>query len=190
MHIVCPCDVTQANLTHIDRFCSNYHVGTLLPQFTPFVSMKFAELRQQDADTIRNGVKRFDTDGRGYIPTKQLGNVMRYLKLIPTNREIEELEKSMDAKNTGFIRDVLVEEVLAQNWPASSNELEKIAWNAFLTFDKKDQGRFTSDELRFILMDCGLEPIAEKDVIKIIRQNIDPATGFIQYGYLIWAWLK
>ncbi|KAF6774479.1 Calmodulin [Paragonimus kellicotti] len=143
-----------------------------------------------EQEEIKKGFRFFDPNNIGSIPTAQLGNVLRWLKLIPTNAQIEALCAQLDPNKTGRIRAPMVYDAIASMWPSQPTELETKAWQAFLTFDKLDKGKLSSEEMRKILINSGLEPLQESEVKKILKENADPKDGSIEYGTLIRMWLK
>ncbi|VDP67866.1 unnamed protein product [Echinostoma caproni] len=152
--------------------------------------MKFADLSSHDAETIKKTVKIFEEGGSGTVKTAQLGNLLRYLKLIPTNAEIEQLTQVGDPQNTGQIRQTVLYHIIADLWPSNPSEVEQRVWSAFLSFDKLDQGVLTSEEFRLILTSIGHEPIPEFEVKKILKEFADPKTGKVPYGEVIRTWMK
>ncbi|KAA0199562.1 Calmodulin [Fasciolopsis buskii] len=151
--------------------------------------MKLEDLSLIDIETIKKGLKLFDTSNSGSVKTSQLGNLLRYLKLIPSNAEIEQIQEILDPKNTGSVNEVVLLHAIAEMWPSHLNELEQIVWGAFLVFDKLDQGLLAPEEFRLILTCVGHEPIPETEVKKIIRDFTDPKTGKIPYGEVIRTWM-
>ncbi|THD25987.1 Calmodulin-2 [Fasciola hepatica] len=152
--------------------------------------MKLADLSSRDTETIKRGIKFFDTSNSGSVKTSQLGNLLRYLKLIPSNDEIEQIMEILDPNNTGSVSNVVLLHAIAELWPSHPNELEQRVWSAFLAFDKLDQGVLTVEEFRLILTGVGHEPIPEHEVKKIIRDFSDPKTGKVPYGNVIRTWMK
>ncbi|KAF8572185.1 Troponin C skeletal muscle [Paragonimus westermani] len=143
-----------------------------------------------EQEKIKKGFRLFDPNNIGSIQTAELGNLFRWLKLIPTNAQIQALCAQLDPNKTGLIRAPFVYNAIASMWPSQPAELETKAWQAFLTFDKLDRGKVSSEEMRKILTTSGLEPLPENEVKKILKQNADPKDGSIEYGTLIRMWLK
>ncbi|GAA37658.2 calmodulin-2 [Clonorchis sinensis] len=152
--------------------------------------MSFANLMGQAKEEIKKGVNSFDPWKTGFVSTSDLGRILRWLKLIPTNAEIAELASKLDPLESGKVSIPTVYEAVARIWPSSPTELQARAWGAFLTFDKLDSGTMTPENLREILLRIGREPLPEREVEMIIRENTDPKSGLIEYRRLIRQWLK
>ncbi|KER31639.1 hypothetical protein X801_02238 [Opisthorchis viverrini] len=152
--------------------------------------MKFTELMEHEQEEIKKGVRFFDPANTGSVATADLGKILRWCKLIPTNAEISALAEQLDPSRTGRISLPFVYNAVANMWPSYPGELERRAWGAFLTFDKCDKGKITPEDLSKILLGFGLEPLPENEVKKIIKESIDRKDGLIEYGMLIREWLK
>ncbi|OON21862.1 hypothetical protein X801_02237 [Opisthorchis viverrini] len=144
----------------------------------------------QAKEEIKKGVDSFDPMKTGFVSTSDLGSILRWLKLIPTNAEIAELASKLDPLESGKVSIPIVYQAVASMWPSSPTELQARAWGAFLAFDKLDSGTITPADLREILLRIGREPVPEREVETIIRDNTDPRSGLIEYRGLIRQWLK
>ncbi|CAL8099116.1 unnamed protein product [Calicophoron daubneyi] len=151
--------------------------------------MRFEDLRNKDRERILDAIFQFDLTDTGYIKSSQLGNLMRYLKLIPTNAQIAWTVKLLDPHSKGVICTATLPTVLAKFWPLKPNQIEKTAWAAFQVFDKENIGKLFPEQLRLILNEIGTEPVPMKEVEKIIHEFMDPKDGFIPIASLIKAWL-
>ncbi|CAL8099131.1 unnamed protein product [Calicophoron daubneyi] len=152
--------------------------------------MRLSELMDNERNTIRQAINSFDENGSGYVPTEQLGNLMRYLYLIPTNEEVKQLGKILDPDGTGRIKGTILPNAIAQFWPNSPNELEYRIWRAFMIFDKLETGTIPTDEFRLILTSIGTEPLPEQEVRKIIKRFENPNTHKVEYAAIVREWLK
>ncbi|TGZ61141.1 hypothetical protein CRM22_008153 [Opisthorchis felineus] len=152
--------------------------------------MSFADMMDQAKEEIKKGVNSFDPSKTGFVSTSDLGRILRWLKLIPTNAEVAELASKLDPSESGKVSVPIVYEAVASMWPSSPTELQARAWGAFLAFDKLDSGTLTPADLRRILLRIGREPVPEREVETIIRDNTDPKSGLIEYRRLIRQWVK
>ncbi|GAA40081.1 Myosin regulatory light chain [Clonorchis sinensis] len=139
---------------------------------------------------IQNCLRSFDPRNTGHVKSQNVGNILRSLKLIPTNEEISRRTEELDPHHTGFIATEDLYHVIAKMWPSSEAVFKRQIWNAFLLFDKEDRGKLSSQTLHKILTTYGKEPLTEAEVKKIIKDNADPQDGEIEYGSLIRQWMK
>ncbi|KAA0199563.1 Calmodulin [Fasciolopsis buskii] len=146
------------------------------------------DLMPHEIEQINKAINSFDLKNSGFLPTNRLGDLMRWLKMIPSEAEIETLTKILDPNGTGQIKRKLIVPAISEFWISVPQEFESKLWEAFLTFDKSDKGVLSEDLLRDILTKIGLEPLPEKEVKKIITDFQDPKTGTIEYGQLIRQW--
>ncbi|CAH8521713.1 unnamed protein product [Dicrocoelium dendriticum] len=153
-------------------------------------SVKSTDLMDHEWAMIKQEIGHFDPLHTGYIPRKQLGNVLRQLKLIPTDAEVEQIGNHLDVHKTGSIKIEHIYPVVRTLWPKNHMQLENQLWDAFMFFDKEMKGKITQQELRKILLTYGLEPLPEKEVKRIIYEFTDPKDGMIEYGAIIRAWMK
>ncbi|CAL8099113.1 unnamed protein product [Calicophoron daubneyi] len=123
----------------------------------------------------------------GSLPLEQLGNALRYLKLIPTEAEIAELKRQFVEKLGGVISLKIFTQVVASL--SFSDSLESRTWAAFTTFDKELKGNIPSSTLKYILTELGREPIPEAEADKLINKYQNPKQ-MIEYSFLIKELLK
>ncbi|CAL8098867.1 unnamed protein product [Calicophoron daubneyi] len=123
------------------------------------------------------------------MPTANLGDALRLLKLIPTDIEVHRYAKLVDPKNSGTIKFEHFLSVAASLW-MNPAQLSGEAWAAFLIFDKCNTGRISTKLFMKILTAYGLEPIPHNEANKIIKKYSSKSTDTIEYGCLIRAWLK
>ncbi|VDP67862.1 unnamed protein product [Echinostoma caproni] len=146
------------------------------------------ELMPHEVEQMNKAIMRFDPNNSGFIQTSSLGNLMRWLKMIPSESEVAQLAARLDPEKTGRIKRKLIVPALSETWISIPQEFEAKLWEAFLVFDKQDKGVLSEDLMRDILTKIGLEPVPEKEVKKILRDFTNPKTGMIEYGVLIRHW--
>lgn len=139
---------------------------------------------------VRKAFKYFDHDNIGKIRTEDLGDCLRWLKLVPTEADIEGFMEAADHNKKGRIDFEIFLAVSAQLWIADLQKREGQSWAAFLCFDKADKGKLSEDEIKSIFTEITEEPIPEKEVNAIIKKFIDKKDNMIEYGYMIRAWQK
>ncbi|TGZ61138.1 hypothetical protein CRM22_008150 [Opisthorchis felineus] len=152
--------------------------------------MRVDELTNAELQEIRNCFMLFDEHRADKISTTDLGKVLRWLKLIPTEAQIKQLLSSLDPKGSGILRFTPFANAAAQLWIRDRVKHDSDLWEAFLHFDKLDTGKITASELKRILTEYGTEPIPEKEANKVIRRYADKHTNLIEYGLLIQDWQR
>ncbi|VDD83480.1 unnamed protein product [Mesocestoides corti] len=152
--------------------------------------MKVEDMMDHEIAEVRTAFKYFDRENVGTILTSQLGDCLRWLKLVPSEAEIEGYKEACDPKKKGRVNFDTVLTVVAHLWIPDPQKREGQCWGAFLSFDNEDKGKLPAEELKKILMEVSEEPLPEKEVNQIIRKFVDKKTGMIEYGYIIRAWQK
>ncbi|THD25988.1 Centrin-2 [Fasciola hepatica] len=143
---------------------------------------------EPNVGVIRKAFDYFDIEKRGYIESSAFGKALRWLKLIPTEKEIAEFTKAMDPRQTGRIRFDMFFTAASKLWNGGAQKRQNDIWQAFMQFDEKSSGLISATEMKKILTEYGLEPIPEKDANQIIRQFANKRTNMIEYVYMIRAW--
>ncbi len=152
--------------------------------------MKVEDLMDHEIAEIRKAFKYFDYENVGKIKTIYLGDCLRWLKLVPSEAEIEAFIDAADPRNKGRVDFETFVAVAAQLWVADLQKREGQSWNAFLCFDKEDRGVLSQDLMKEILLEITEEPITEKEANAILRKFVNKKSGNIEYGYIIRAWQK
>lgn len=152
--------------------------------------MKVEDLMDHEISEIHKGFDRFDIDKTGTIPTSDIGDCMRWLKLIPSEYQIKELQEAADPEKKGRINFDVFLMCASVLWISDHQRREGNIWSAFLVFDKADKGKLTFDQVRSIFLEIGEEPITEKELKQIFKSFGNKKDNTIDYGYMIRAWQK
>lgn len=147
------------------------------------------DLMEHEVSEVRKAFRYFDRAGAGIIPTDKLGDCLRWLKLAPSEAEIDAYSKAADPRATGQIDFDTFLAVAAQLW-IPDQQREAQSWAAFLCFDKLDKGKLSFDELKTIMTSTSEEPLPEKEVVQFLKKFADKKDGMIEYGYIIRTWQK
>jgi len=91
----------------------------------------------------------------GTITTKELGTVMRSLGQSPTEEELQEMVKEVDADGSGAIDFQEFLTLLARQMREASGADEEELREAFRVFDQDQNGFISRDELRHVLQNLG-----------------------------------
>ncbi|KAM8712092.1 hypothetical protein ACLKA7_012593 [Drosophila subpalustris] len=129
----------------------------------------------------------FDHHGDKYIDTRNIGNVLRFLGCVPTNKEIDEIIAATDSsENPGeahlpkFMAHVSNLLMNRKMEPASPQKLLK----AFEVLDPENKRFLTKEYFAKLMMEEG-EKFSEEELKAIWPVAIDPITGNIPYVFYI-----
>lgn len=127
------------------------------------------ELSEEQKEEFREAFSLFDSEGKGHIPTKELGTVLRSLSIHTTDEEKNMFIEKFDTNNEGLIyfKDFL--EIIISKITETKPE-EELA-EALRLFDTMKMGFF--DEDQFIAdIDNYLEDDFEKDDKQILISTL------------------
>ena len=88
----------------------------------------------------------FDADGDGTIDTSELGIVLRSIGQNPTEQEVADMINSVDDDNNGCCE--FDEFLYLMSTKLNKDSIEEEMKEAFKTFDKKDTGYISIDDLK------------------------------------------
>ncbi|KAL6066621.1 MyoD light chain [Balamuthia mandrillaris] len=138
-----------------------------------------------DEETIAELTEAFqkhdkDKDGRLNVP--ELGAAMRYMGLLPSFAELEDMVR----KHGGGagLDQTAFQNMLASDFQENDNEKELI--DAFQVFDKDGKGFLPIMELRHVLMNMG-EKQTDQDVAEILQENNISGDGNLDYASFVRA---
>ncbi|CAI9781328.1 unnamed protein product [Fraxinus pennsylvanica] len=125
------------------------------------------ELTEDQISEFKEAFALFDTDGDGCITTKELGKVMRSFGQNPTEAELQDMIKEVDAAGNGTIDlpeflNLMVRKIKDTH---SEEELKE----AFQVFDKDQNGLISAAELRHVMTNLG-EELTDEDFDERIRE--------------------
>ncbi|GIL77249.1 hypothetical protein Vretimale_3079 [Volvox reticuliferus] len=124
----------------------------------------------------------FDSDGDGYITTKELGTVLRALGKSPTEAEIDAIVREVDPENRGVVDYKEFEKIMRRDIREYNNEQDlKAAWKVF---DKAGQGFVSGAELRHVLT-CVGEKLSPTEIEELLKEADSEGTGKVMYDDFI-----
>eukprot|EP00408_Alexandrium_pacificum_P018722 CAMPEP_0171194208 /NCGR_PEP_ID=MMETSP0790-20130122/20772_1 /TAXON_ID=2925 /ORGANISM="Alexandrium catenella, Strain OF101" /LENGTH=191 /DNA_ID=CAMNT_0011659401 /DNA_START=78 /DNA_END=650 /DNA_ORIENTATION=+ len=122
----------------------------------------------------------FDTDSDGKIKASELGDALRSLGLVMTQKEVKELGKEVmgDALSWDKFKE------LAAKVPLKSEKQSAALTQAFQVFDKGSTGMVDMAELKHIVTSMGekLTPQEFEDICKVAGL---PAAGSVEYKQVV-----
>ncbi|GLC42588.1 hypothetical protein PLESTB_001116600 [Pleodorina starrii] len=124
----------------------------------------------------------FDSDGDGFITTKELGTVLRALGKSPTEAEIKTIVKDIDPDNRGVVDYKEFEKIMTRDIREYDNEQDlKAAWKVF---DKAGQGFISIAELKHVLTSVG-EKLSPEEISEMMAEADPDKTGKVLYDNFI-----
>jgi calmodulin len=109
----------------------------------------------------------FDKDGDGTISSKELSTVMRSLGQNPTEAEVLDMIKQVDANGNGKID--FPEFLVMMERKAKEADPEKELKEAFDVFDKDKDGLITNNELHGAMRNLG-ENLSQNEIDEMMRE--------------------
>ncbi|XP_017072726.1 dynein regulatory complex protein 8 [Drosophila eugracilis] len=129
----------------------------------------------------------FDTHGDKYIDTRNVGNVLRFLGCVPTEKEVESVIKATESNDypgeayiSKFIAHVSQLLMDRQMEPASTEKLLE----AFETLDPENKKYLTKEYFGKLMSEEG-EPFSQEELDSMWPVAIDPITGNIPFTFYI-----
>jgi len=135
-------------------------------------------LNKEQIEEIKDAFNLFDKDGDGTITTKEIGTVMRTLGQNPTEVELNEMIKEVDADNSGTIEFSEFLNLMAQKLKDTDIDEEMI--EAFKVFDKDGSGIISTDDLKNIIKSLE-ENITDQEINELVNEADFDSDGKINY---------
>lgn len=117
------------------------------------------------------------------ITSKELGVVMRSLGQNPTEAELQEMIKEVDANGNGNI-DFQEFLSLMEKKMKDPKDIEQELRDAFKVFDKDGNGFISAQELRHIMTSLG-ERLTEEEVDQMIQEADTNGDGQVDYNEFV-----
>ena len=129
------------------------------------------EMTEEQKQEFKDVFSLFDKDGDGTVSTKELGMVMRALGQNPTDAEIADMIKEVDADGNGEVDfdefcGLMIKKM-------HENEPEEELVEVFKIFDKNNDEKIDAEDLKIIFMELGEEVTDEDCRIMIEEHDID-----------------
>ncbi|XP_063430894.1 uncharacterized protein LOC134712857 [Mytilus trossulus] len=120
----------------------------------------------------------FDKDGDGTISCTELGTVMRSLGCNPTEGELKDMIKEVDADGNGCIDFPEFLEMMAKRLQDVDEEAE--LREAFKVFDKDGSGSISKAELKLVMENLG-EKLTGEEIDEMMAEADKDGNGEIDY---------
>jgi Ca2+-binding protein (EF-Hand superfamily) len=142
------------------------------------------KLIQDQLNEFREAFAILDKDGDGKIDVRELGDLIRSLGQNPTEAELEDIIKEVDADRNGTIDFPEFLALMARKMRATESAEELI--EAFKVFDKDGDGLIPAAEMRHLMLNFG-EKLAPHEVEELINKADPDKDGYINYAEFIKA---
>ncbi|KAF6173399.1 hypothetical protein GIB67_027094 [Kingdonia uniflora] len=120
----------------------------------------------------------FDKDGDGCITIEELATVIRSLDQNPTEEELHDMIREVDADGNGTIEFEEFLNLMAKKMKETDAEEE--LKEAFKVFDKDQNGYISAPELRHVMINLG-EKLSDEEVDQMIREADLDGDGQVNY---------
>ncbi|KAF4956141.1 hypothetical protein FSARC_11671 [Fusarium sarcochroum] len=120
----------------------------------------------------------FDRDGDGQISINELGVVMRSLGQNPSDAELHDMINEVDVNRSGAIE--FLEFLAMMSHKTKEEDYEREILEAFMIFDRDEDGFISVDELRRTMSTIG-ENITDDELGVLIREVDIDFDGRISY---------
>ncbi|EDV36474.1 uncharacterized protein Dana_GF12975 [Drosophila ananassae] len=129
----------------------------------------------------------FDTHGDKYIDTRNVGNVLRFLGCVPTEKEVQAVIKATESQDypgethlTKFMGHVSLLLMDKQMQPAPAVKILE----AFQTLDPENKKYLTKEYFGKLMSEEG-EPFTDEELEAMWPVAIDPITGNVPFTFYI-----
>ncbi|XP_034164101.2 calmodulin-1a [Pangasianodon hypophthalmus] len=136
------------------------------------------QLTEEQITEFREAFMLFDKNGDGSISTAELGSVMRSLGQKPTDTELYDIIREVDADGNGRIDFPEFVTMMVRKMKDTGGEDE--IHEAFRVFDKDGNGFISGAELRVVMMNLG-EKVTDGEVDEMIREADKDGDGQVNY---------
>ncbi|XP_004477431.1 calmodulin-like protein 3 [Dasypus novemcinctus] len=136
------------------------------------------QLTQEQLAEFKEAFSLFDKDGDGTITARELGTVMRSLGQNPTEAELRDMVRQVDADGSGTVAFPEFLGLMAKKMRDADGE-EDIR-QAFRVFDKDGNGFVSAAELRHVMTRLG-EKLSEEEVDEMIQAADADGDGQVNY---------
>ncbi|KAL3683541.1 hypothetical protein R1sor_001563 [Riccia sorocarpa] len=137
------------------------------------------QLTKEQIAVVKEAFMLFHKDGDGSISAKELGTVIRSLCQNPTEDEVEDMIREVDANGDGtidFAEFLTLTALKLKDGDSESTDLKE----AFRLLDKDQNGFINALELRQVMTNLG-EKLSDDEIHEMIRQVDMDGDGQINY---------
>ena len=140
--------------------------------------MSLDSLTEAQIQEFSEAFSLFDKEGKGTITADDLGTVVRSLGLNPSEAELKNMLKDVDAGGNGTIEFPEFLSLLTDKAKEKSDQADII--EAFRVFDRNNDGFITADEIHRIMGNLG-EKLTQEEVAEMMREANADSQGKLNY---------
>ena len=131
---------------------------------------------------IKEAFELFDHDGNGTVQPEELGTIMRYLGVFPSEKSVVESVLPEILGDEQFVRyekfePKMMEYMKSRKWEPDSAD---ILWKAFKVLDVEGRGYIEADRMRELLTTEGI-PFRDKEADGFMNNFTDGETNRVYY---------
>ncbi|EDW16097.1 calmodulin-related protein 97A [Drosophila mojavensis] len=145
--------------------------------------MNPADLTEEQIADFKEAFLLFDKENSGVINSRQLGNLMRSLGQNPTDIELKDMLNDVDVTGKEQIDFDKFCSLMCRH--AQENDLDEEFREAFMIFDRNEDGFISPAELRFVMANLG-EKLTDEEIDDMIREADFDGDGKIDYEEFIY----
>ncbi|ELU13700.1 hypothetical protein CAPTEDRAFT_169155 [Capitella teleta] len=134
------------------------------------------QLTQEQIEEFKEAFALFDKDGDGTITLHELDSVMRGLGQNPTREELTQMIAEVDSDGNGSIE--FSEFLILIASRLKMEDMREEIRDAFGVFDKNNDGRLSTSELKDVLSSVG-EKMSSDDINEMVAAADSRGTGMI-----------
>ncbi|KAI6196446.1 hypothetical protein M3Y94_01111000 [Aphelenchoides besseyi] len=135
-------------------------------------------LTREQVEELKEAFELFDKDKDGRVTATELGIVMQSLGHCPTDQELTDMVNEIDEDGNGSIE--LEEFAKMMSRTVKESDVERELREAFLVFDKDQDGFISAYELRFVMRNLG-ENLSDDECYGMIKEADIDGDGKISY---------
>ncbi|XP_072994298.1 calmodulin-1 [Typha latifolia] len=135
-------------------------------------------LNKDQVSEFQQAFLLFDKDGDGCITVEELGTVIRSLGQNPSEEELHDMMREVDADGNGTIEFAEFLNLMAKK--VKETDAEEELKEAFKVFDKDQNGFISASELRNVMMNLG-EKLTDEEIEQMIREADVDGDGQVNY---------
>jgi Ca2+-binding EF-hand superfamily protein len=140
------------------------------------------------ADVLRKqwieGFRLFESKPKDFIPSKDLGMLLRTQLKNPSELQVAQYLKEIDPDNNGFVSLEAYLKLMA-NPEVPDPETQSAVLEAFEVFDPDQKGTMSATELRNVLTNIGDKDLTDEEISELIRTFADNDNGTASYANFI-----
>ncbi|CAF4562414.1 unnamed protein product [Rotaria socialis] len=144
----------------------------------------FDNISPEELEELREAFRVFDQNGDGSITLSELRIVLDQMGLDPSEEELQDMIREVDADQSGSISFVEFVDMVKKAVDTNKNSREEL-FRAFQVFVDLDRNGFiTMEELRTVLQATGDRP-TDEDVLEMIAEADIDGDGRINYDEFV-----